>query len=175
MSSPVAMRPIGSLRSTAKLLLHTCGNLKSALVTARSTLAAGAPVTVAGLYASGFGLNGKAVVESACLNPVSTPVLPIWLEIQTYAGLPVKTPVPPRTCVIWSEFTSQLNPTRGDQRGDAFGSAPVLYVTALPFLSRKVKLSTATLSYAVLPNFGTSARTPAVTVTFDRGRHSSCT
>ena len=54
------------------------------------------------------------------------PVLPIWFEIQTYAGLPVNTPVPPRTCVLWSPNTSQLKPTRGDQSGDAFGSAPVL-------------------------------------------------
>ena len=27
-------------------------------------------------------------------------MLPTWFEIQTYAGRPVKTPVPPRTCVV---------------------------------------------------------------------------
>src|SRR3989442_6965658 len=133
MNSPVPMNPHGSLRSTAMLLRQVCGNLKLRSVTARATLAAGAPVTVAGLYASGLGLNGYAVVLSAWMNPVSMPVLPIWLEIQTYAGLPVKTPVPPRTCVVASEATSQLNPTRGDQSGEAFGSAPVLYWIGFPF------------------------------------------
>ena len=77
------MNPHGSLRSTAMLLRQVCGNLKFRSVTARSTLLAGAPVTVAGLYASGLGLNGNAVVLSNWMNPVSMPVLPIWLEIQT--------------------------------------------------------------------------------------------
>ena len=52
-----------------------------------------------GLYASGFGLNGNAVVFVAWMKPVSIPVLPIWFEIQTYAGLPVNTPVPPRITI----------------------------------------------------------------------------
>src|SRR5881628_3659403 len=61
-NSPVPMRPHTSLRSTAMLLRHVCGNLKFGSVTARSTVFAGAPVTVFGLYASGLGLNGNAVV-----------------------------------------------------------------------------------------------------------------
>ncbi len=101
-------------------------------------------------------------------------MLPIWFEIQTYAGLPVKTPVPPRTCVLWSPNTSQLKPTRGDQSGDAFGSAPVLYWIGLPFWSRNVRASTAGLSNAVLPNLAMSTRKPPVIVTFDLGRHWSC-
>ncbi len=64
MYSTVPISPHGSLRSSAMLLRHTCGNLKFGSVTARSTLAAGAPVTVAGLYLSGFGLNGRISVLS---------------------------------------------------------------------------------------------------------------
>src|SRR5206468_764510 len=45
-------------------------------VHARAVLA-GAPVTTLGLYLSGFGSNGNAVVLSTCTRPVSTPVLPI--------------------------------------------------------------------------------------------------
>src|SRR3954452_16286728 len=125
MYSPVAIIPHGILRSTAMLVRHVCGNLKLLSVTATSALAGGCPVA-ASLYASGFGLNGYAVVFVAWMNPVSMPELPIWLEIQPYAGLPVKMPVPPRICVDWSLLTSQLKPTRGDHSGDAFGSAPVL-------------------------------------------------
>ena len=65
------------------LVRQVCGNLKSLSVTARSTLAAGAPVTLVGLYFSVSVVNGKARVFSAWTNPVSTPVLPIWFEIQT--------------------------------------------------------------------------------------------
>src|SRR5205814_10495846 len=127
MSSPVAVRPHPSLRSRAMLLRHVSGNLKFPSVTARFVLGGGAPVTLFGLYASGFGLNGNAVVGvTESTRPVSMPVFPIWFETQTYAGLPVKTPVPPRTCVVASEATSQLKPARGDHSGDAFGSAPVL-------------------------------------------------
>ena len=43
----------------AMLVRHVCGNLKSLSVTATSALAGGCPVA-ASLYASGFGLNGKA-------------------------------------------------------------------------------------------------------------------
>ena len=83
---------------------------------------------------------------SAWTKPVSTPVLPIWLEIQTKGGLPVKTPVPPRTCVLRLPATSQLKPTRGDQSGEALGSAPVLNWTGEPDGSRKVSASTLALA-----------------------------
>src|SRR5437762_10069398 len=126
MYSAVPIRPHASRRSRAMLLRQVCGNLKLLSVTATSALAGGLP-EAPGLYASGFGLNGNPAVLSAWMNPVSMPELPIWFEIHTYAGLPVNTPVPPRICVMPSLVTSQLNPTRGDQSGDAFGSAPVLY------------------------------------------------
>ena len=59
------------------------------------------PPVGAGLYLSGLGLNGNVVTgASVSRNPYSTPVLPIWFEIQTYGGLPLKSPVPPRTCVF---------------------------------------------------------------------------
>jgi hypothetical protein len=49
MNSPVATSPHPSRRSTARLVRQVCGNLKFGSVTARSTLAAGAPVTERGL------------------------------------------------------------------------------------------------------------------------------
>src|SRR5574341_1660376 len=117
--------PHGRRWSRATLLRQVCGNLKSASVIARLYAAAGAPVTVVGLYFSVSGLNGRAVVLRISSNPVCTPVLPIWFEIHTNGGLPVKTPVPPRTWVLRSWRTSQLKPTRGDQSGVAFGSVAV--------------------------------------------------
>ena len=121
---------------------------------------------------AGFGLNGNAVeLVRTSEKPVSMPVLPIWLEIQTYAGLPVNTPVPPRTCVLRLPNTSQLKPTRGDQSGVALGSAPVLYLIGLPPASRNVRASTAGLSNAVLPNLAMSTRKPPVIVRFDLGLH----
>ena len=66
-----------------------------------------------------------------------------------------------------------MKPTRGDQSGVAFGNAPLLYWIGWPFSSRNVSLSAFGLSYAVLPQFATSTRMPAVTVRFVRGRHSS--
>ena len=65
------------------LVRHTWGNLKLGSVSASSKLDAGAPVTFVGLYRSVSGLNGRAVVFVTVSNPVSTPVLPIWFEIQT--------------------------------------------------------------------------------------------
>src|SRR2546423_2441228 len=71
MNSPVPTRPPGSRRSIATLLRHVCGNLKLRSVTARSTLVAGAPVTLVGLYASGFGLKGNALVAvTVSMSPV---------------------------------------------------------------------------------------------------------
>ena len=61
----------------------------------------------------------------------------------------------------------------GKRTGVVSGSAPLLYLTAEPSCSRKVSASAAGLSNAVLPNFGTSTRRPAVTVRFAFGRHSS--
>ena len=123
MYSTVPMRPHGSFRSTAMLLRHVCGNLKFGSVTARLVLAGGSPVTRGRLVV--VGVRVERVVGPrpgvVSVNPVSMPVLPIWFEIQTNAGLPVKMPMPPRTCVIWSPLTSQLIPTRGDHSGDAFG------------------------------------------------------
>jgi hypothetical protein len=98
-------------------------------------------VTEVGLYASGLGLNGRVVVLSMDANPVSTPVFPTWLEIQTNAGLPLNTPVPPRTCVRRLPPTSQLNPRRGDQRGVASGSFPVEYCAGCPAALRNVSAS----------------------------------
>src|SRR5258708_39832757 len=97
MNSPVATSPHGIRRSTAMLVLQVCGNLKLGSVSATSALVGGT-VTVLGLYLSGLGLNGKAVVLSTDVKPLSMPVLPIWFEIQTYSGFPVNTPVPPRSC-----------------------------------------------------------------------------
>ena len=65
-------------------------------------------------------------------NPYSTPVLPIWFEIQTYGGLPLKRPVPPRSWVLWSFVASQLKPTRGDQYAVVAGRAPLLNLTDDP-------------------------------------------
>src|SRR6266566_4688841 len=62
--SAVPVTPQGSCWSMAMLLRHSCGNLKLGSVSASWKLAAGAPVTVAGLYASGLGLKGYAVVLS---------------------------------------------------------------------------------------------------------------
>ncbi len=63
------------------------------------------------------------------LKPVSTPVLPIWFEIHTNSGLPVKMPVPPRSCVVRFSLTSTLKPTRGDHRILASGSLAESYCT----------------------------------------------
>ena len=65
-------------------------------------------------------------------NPYRTPVLPIWFEIQTYGGLPVKRPLPPRTCVVPLPKRSQFKPTRGDQYPVVLGRAPELYLTGAP-------------------------------------------
>src|SRR6267378_5786496 len=69
--SAVPTRSQGSRWSIARLLRQIWGNLKLGSVSASWKLAAGAPVTVAGLYASGFVLNGYAVVLSAWIKPVS--------------------------------------------------------------------------------------------------------
>ena len=53
----------------------------------------------------------------------------------------MKTPVPPRTWVVRLPVTSQLKPTRGDQRILASGSFAVWYWTGLPSASRKVSAS----------------------------------
>src|SRR4029453_5404775 len=100
MSSVVDEKPHGSLRSRAKFVRQTWGKRYPGSVSASSYVAAGAPVGCPfGLYVSGFGLNGRDVVLLIVSKPVSTPVLPIWFEIHTYGGGPVKTPRPPRPCV----------------------------------------------------------------------------
>ena len=88
--------------------------------------------------------------------------------------MPLKRPVPPRTCVFWSLATSQLMPTRGDHSTFVSGIRPVWNCTGLPFSSRNVSASAAGFWNAVFLNLATSKRTPAVTVRLPRGRHSSC-
>ncbi len=107
-------------------------------------------------------------------SPARTPVLPSWFDIQTYAGRPLNTPVPPRTWVDWSLRTSQFRPTLGDQRIFGSGRRPVSYLTGLPFSSRNVRLSAPSFRNAVFLNCDRSNRKPAVTVTLRVGRHSSC-
>src|SRR6266550_3918719 len=68
--SVVLVIPQNNRRSTARFVRHTCGNLKRGSETLNSKLAALAPVTVFGLYASGFGLNGRVFVLSILSNPV---------------------------------------------------------------------------------------------------------
>ena len=122
-----------------------------------------------------MGLNGRVVVLRTSANPVSTPVLPIWFEIHTKAGLPVNTPVPPRTCVLRSLNTSQLKPTRGDHSGLASGSFFVAYCTVAPVSSRKLMASATALAKPVSPKLAMSMRTPAITFTLSAMAHSSWT
>ena len=93
-------------------------------------------------------------------DPVRTPVLPTWFEIHTYAGRPVKIPVPPRSWVLRAPSRSQLKPTRGDQRMFASGSFPLSYCTPLPVSSRKVSWSALAFVNPVSPKIGTSSLRP---------------
>src|SRR5215510_15831612 len=171
--SVVLVIPQNSRRSTARLVRQTWGNLKLGSETLNSKLAALAPVTFFGLYASGFGLNGRVVVLSIWSKPVRTPVWPIWFDTHTYGGGPVNTPVPTRTCVLCFPPTSQFIATRGDQRNFGSGRVPLEYLTAAPFSSRKVRASTAGFGKVVSANCARSNRTPAVTVMSCRIRYSS--
>src|SRR5262245_18965417 len=123
--SVVLVIPQNRRRSTARLVRQTCGNLKLGSETLNSKLVALAPVTVLGLYVSGFGLNGRGVVLSIWSEAVRTPVWPIWLATHTYGGGPVKTPVPTRTCVVCLPATSQFIAARGDQRNFGSGKLPL--------------------------------------------------
>jgi hypothetical protein len=84
-NSAVAVSPQNRRRSTARLERQICGKRNVGSVSASSYEAAGAPVMAlaGGLYASGFGLNGRLRVLSTDSKPVSTPLLPIWFEIHT--------------------------------------------------------------------------------------------
>ncbi len=57
------------------------------------------------------------------------PVFDAWLEIQTNGGGPWNNPVPPRTCNVWSSYTSQLKPTLGDNCKAFLGAKPVFKFT----------------------------------------------
>src|SRR5436190_2145898 len=171
--SVVLVIPQNNRRSTARFVRHTCGNLKRGSETLNSKLAALAPVTVFGLYVSGFGLNGRVFVLSIWSKPVSRPVWPIWFDTHTYGGGPVKTPVPSRTCVLCLPPTSQFIAARGDQRNFGSGRWPLEYLTAAPCSSRNVRASTAGLGNVVFANCAVSNRTPAVTVMSCRTRYSS--
>ena len=72
----------------------------------------------------------------------------------------MKTPVPPRTWVERLPFTSQLKPTRGDQRILVSGSFAVWYCTGFPSASRKVRASAFAFWKPVSPKAETSTRTP---------------
>src|SRR5262245_12604689 len=95
----------------------TCGYLNSGSITSISlvNVPAVAPVTVRG-WLLGSATNGMrfAALKAAPMRVKSTPVLPNWLEIQTYGGRPENTPTPPRSCCAPSPFKSQLKPARGD-------------------------------------------------------------
>ena len=72
----------------------------------------------------------------------------------------MKRPVPPRTWVERLPATSQLKPTRGDQRTFVSGSFAVWYCTGLPSASRKVSESAFAFSKPVSPKEETSPRRP---------------
>src|SRR5678815_3439932 len=128
----------------------------------------------AGLYVSTLGLNGLFVTLSNWSNPVNTPVFPIWFEIQTYSGGPVKTPVPTRTWVVCCPATSQFKATRGDHSTFGSGRCPLEYWTELPRSSRNTSASALGLGNPLLVKLATSNRTPPMMVMFVRGRNSSC-
>src|SRR4029434_8363093 len=157
--SVVLVIPQNRRRSTARLVRHTCGHLKLGSETLNSKLAALAPVTVLGLYVSGFGLNGRVVLLSIWSKPVRTPVWPIWFDTHTYGGGPVKTPVPSRTCVLCFPPTSQFIAARGDQRNFGSGRWPLDYLTAAPCSSRNVRASTAGFGKGVFAESPLSNRT----------------
>src|SRR5690625_1342613 len=108
------------------------------------------------------------------MKPVRTPVFPIWLEIQTYAGRPVKIPVPPLTCVVRSPKASQLHPRRGEQRTFVEGRLPVEYCTSFPSSSLKVRASASAFVKAVFPKDGISSLSPRVSRRLSLTCHSSC-
>ncbi len=103
------------------------------------------------------------------------PGLEMTLPTQTNGTRPVKTPVPPRTWVERSPFTSQLNPNRGENNGVAPGSFDWSTVTGSSSGSnagcaRDQALSTGSVKY-----IGKSTRSPSVRVTLSEAVNSSCT
>ena len=119
------------------------------------------------------GCAAGSTVKSGTSAPVqvtwmkSAPVLVNEFESHTYGGRPEKTPTPPRTMVRAWPVTSQLNPSRGDQRMFAFGKSPVLIGSAGSF-------SSAGLVRGLLMS-GMSARRPRVSVKRSDGDHWSWT
>ena len=69
---------------------------------------------------------GPGPVDTACARALELDVVNVTKIASMLEKATENTPVPPRICVVWSLKTSQFKPTRGDQSGVAFGSAPVL-------------------------------------------------
>ena len=100
-------------------------------------------------------------------------MLPIWFEIHTYAGRPVKTPVPPRIWVVKLPFTSQLRPNRGDQRIFLSGRPPFVLDTRAGFVSERQRVGDG-IGEAGIPELGKSMRSPPFNFRLLPIRQSSC-
>src|SRR3990172_2827274 len=117
----------GSRRSTARLVVQTDGHLKSGSMALRSNdcwrmdESPGEPVAICCPPV----LNGPHRLGFA-------PGFDITFPTHTNGTRPVKTPVPPRTCVERSPEAFQLNPTRGENMGLAPGSDAWSIVSEFP-------------------------------------------
>src|SRR5476649_2425329 len=121
--SKVATMPPGKRWSNAKFDRHIFGYLRLGSVISSSYDVLAAPCPGAGRFAFTLGLNinwafcagvfpaAPFVIE---YEPNNNPLLEAWFDIHTNGTVPANKPVPPRTWVVWSPLTSQLNPNRGD-------------------------------------------------------------
>src|SRR5258705_9504070 len=112
-SSSVPNRSQGRRRSAARSVVHVCGHLKPGAMAFTSndcwstdSLRVGTTGAVGDGNRFGF-----------------APGFEITLPIHTNGTRPVNTPLPPRSRIVWSPFTSQLKPTRGDHMTVVPGSA----------------------------------------------------
>ena len=145
---------------------HTCGNLKSGSTNAIApgTVSPGTDGNMSGCCSSvslQFGLYLKLAGNCSRVNSTMfciCPALVGWLVNHTNGSIPVKIPVPPVMIILSSPRTSQLKPTRGDQRTLADGH----FETSTRSPLRNVSLAIAWLPLRSSKYVGTSIRKPPV-------------
>src|SRR5262245_50010141 len=131
MNSAVPSRFQGSWRSMAKSVVQTCGHLKSSTMAftsndvCRIDESPGEPL---GICVAEFGYRFGLL-----------PGFEITFPYHTKGIRPVKTPVPPRTCVERFPAAFQLNPMRGENITWVPGSFAWSTVSGFPFSSSAVR------------------------------------